>query len=68
MAVGELPAVAERTVPFSATAVPREAILARRKIYAANEVFQFYRDSALQDKLKIGDKGAAIGERVEAER
>ena len=29
------------------------------KTYSSNEVFQFYLDSALQDKLKIGDKGAA---------
>ena len=45
----------EREVPVDITSVPSMLT----KTYSSNEVFQFYLDSALQDKLKIGDKGAA---------
>ena len=38
-----------RTLPVAATAA---------RSYALGEVFQFYNRAALQDKLKIGDKGA----------
>lgn len=51
---------AERTIaPPAPTAVPKAVIAARNQTYAANEVFQFSLDSDLNDKLKIGDKGAA---------
>ena len=40
-----------RTIPVAATAVPSAT-------YAVGEVFQFYAGAALQDKLKMGDKGA----------
>ena len=44
---------AARTLP-----VERGVAAAPQKKYEANQVFQFYPDAALQDKLKIGDKGA----------
>lgn len=43
----------ERTIPVLA---PGGMAI---KSYAPNEIFQFFMDAALQDKLKIGDKGAA---------
>ena len=46
----------EREVPVEVTSLP--AGLATRT-YATSEVFQFFLDAALQDKLKINDKGAA---------
>jgi predicted NAD-dependent protein-ADP-ribosyltransferase YbiA (DUF1768 family) len=44
-------APAARTIAVAATAVPATT-------YAVGEVFQFYSGAALQDKLKINDKGA----------
>jgi hypothetical protein len=46
---------ADREVPVDITSVPSMLT----KTYASNEIFQFYMDAALQDKLKLGDKSAA---------
>jgi hypothetical protein len=43
----------ERTIPVLAPGAMAV------KTYSPNELFQFFMDAALQDKLKIGDKGAA---------
>ena len=43
-----------RTVPVASEAGPKVS-----QTYAPGEVFQFYSRAALQDKLKMGDKGAA---------
>jgi predicted NAD-dependent protein-ADP-ribosyltransferase YbiA (DUF1768 family) len=45
---------AEREVPVDVTSVPSMLT----KTYSSNEIFQFYMDAALQDKLKLGDKSA----------
>ena len=45
----------EREVPVDVTSIPSLVT----KTYASNQVFQFYLDASLQDKLKTGDKGAA---------
>jgi hypothetical protein len=50
--------VIDRTIPVAATAVPIVPGTLALKTFSANEIFQFYADAALQDKLKIGDKGA----------
>ena len=44
--------------PLRTLAVASEAGPKAAELFAANEVYQFYSRAALQDKLKIGDKGA----------
>ena len=44
--------------PLRTIAVAAEAAPKATEIFGANEVYQFYSRAALQDKLKIGDKGA----------
>jgi hypothetical protein len=44
--------------PFRTLAVATEAAPMASKTFAAGEIFQFYSRAALQDKLKIDDKGA----------
>jgi len=51
----EAPVEADREVKVDVTSV---AALAN-KVYSTNELFQFFMDAALQDKLKTGDKSAA---------
>ena len=51
----EAPVEADREVHVDVTSV---AALAN-KVYSNNELFQFFMDAALQDKLKTGDKSAA---------
>jgi hypothetical protein len=52
-----LPSAAAQA-PLRTIAVASEAAPKAGEIFGANEVYQFYSRAALQDKLKIGDKGA----------
>lgn len=51
-------AAAAAQAPLRTIAVASEAAPKAAELFAANEVYQFYSRAALQDKLKIGDKGA----------
>ena len=51
--LAQVMADATRTIP-----VERGIAAGPQKKYEANQIFQFYPDAAIQDKLKINDKGA----------
>ena len=49
----------ERTIGVEPSRmVPKEAVLEANKVYLPNQIFLFHHNAALQDKLKIKDKGA----------
>ena len=53
------PGAAAAAQPLRTLAVASEAVPKASQTFAAGEIFQFYSRAALQDKLKISDKGAA---------